>query len=156
MLSQVNEHMSPDARIEPIVESSRTFQPRTGRGFSIDEMNQVGVTINDARKMGLIVDLRRKTSHEDNIEALKLYMKEAGKRVHTKAAASAPKVDTEAAIAELTAIRAVKKADAAKLVKAGIKSLSDLAYCEIDKVSKKTGIEKDSLATMVKAALKKA
>ena len=148
--------MNSDARIEPTVKSSRTSQSRTGRGFSIDEIDQVGLPLKAARTMGLIVDMRRKTSHEDNIEVLKQYMKEAGKRASVKPAVSVPKVDTDAAIAELTTIRAVKKADAVKLVKAGVKSLAELAYCDVGKVSRKTGIDEDSLTAMVKAALKKA
>jgi hypothetical protein len=106
--------------------------------------------------MGLIVDMRRKTSHEDNIGILKQFMKKAGKPASAKVTVSAPKVDSDAAIAELVTIRAVKKADAVKLVKAGVKSLSELAYCDVAKVSKKTGIEEDRLTAMVKAALKKA
>jgi hypothetical protein len=148
--------MSSDARIEPTVKSARTLQPRMGRGFSIDEVNQVGLPLKAARTMGLIVDLRRKTSHEDNIEILKQFMKKAGKPASAKVTVSAPKVDSDAAIAELVTIRAVKKADAVKLVKAGVKSLSELAYCDVAKVSKKTGIEEDRLTAMVKAALKKA
>jgi hypothetical protein len=154
-LSQVNWHMSPDIRIEPTVESSRTFQPRKGRGFSIDEITQTELTVKAARSLGLIVDLRRKTSHEENVEALKQYLKDVGKRVVRKPVEQAAPAEADSVIAELMTIRAVKKADALKLSKAGVKSLSDLAYCEIGKVSKKTGIEEDRLAVMVKAALKK-
>lgn len=155
VLSQVNQHMNPDVGNEPTVKSSRTLQPRPGRGFSLGEINEAGLALKTARAMGLIVDMRRETSHEDNIEALKQYMKAAGERALARPAGPAPLVDTDAVITELTSIRAVKKADAAKLVDAGIRSLSDLAYCEIGKVSKKTGIEKERLTAIVRAALKK-
>lgn len=122
--------------------------------------------------MGLIIDLRRKTVHLENVEALKQYAKEMKaiaaevSRPKTKPKDKAkakpkppkkkpPKV-SEAAVAELSSLRAVKKAEAEKLVAAGIKSLSDLAYCDIDKVIKKTGIDEDRIVAMVKAALKEA
>jgi len=154
-LSQVNWHMSPDIRIEPTVESSRTLQPRKGRGFSIDEITQTQLTVKAARSLGLIVDLRRKTSHDENVEALKQYMKDVRKLAGKKPVERAAPAVADSVIAELTTIRAVKEADALKLAKAGVRSLSDLAYCEIGRVSKKTGIEEDRLAVMAKAALKK-
>jgi len=64
------------------------------------------------------------------------------------------KKDDKAA-AELSSLRAVKKDEAEQLVAAGIKSIADLAYCDIDKVAKKTGIKEDRITAMVKAALKK-
>ena len=38
---------------------------------------------------------------------------------------------------------------------AGIKTFEDLAYCDITKVVKKTGIDEERITAMVKAALKK-
>ncbi len=49
----------------------------------------------------------------------------------------------------------MKKADAEALVAAGITTLEDLAYCDIDKISNKSGIDADRLTAMVKAALNK-
>ena len=57
--------------------------------------------------------------------------------------------------AELSSLRAVKKEEAEKLVAAGIVTLSDLAFCEIDKVAKKTGIDVDRISAMMTAALKR-
>jgi hypothetical protein len=62
---------------------------------------------------------------------------------------------TDEIAAELASLRAVKAAEAPLLVDAGIKSMSDLAYCDIPKVAKKTGIDEDRITAMVKAALKK-
>jgi hypothetical protein len=59
------------------------------------------------------------------------------------------------AIDELFSLRAVKKVEAKQLVEIGIMNMSDLAYCEITKVAKKTGIDEDRVTAMVKAALKK-
>ena len=152
--------MSFDIIAEPTVKSPKSAKPRRGRGFSREETSQAGLTIDDARKMGLIVDLRRKSVYPENIEALKQYMKDLEEIIAalnkdkgvTVAVAASGAGD---AIAELSALRAVKAAEAPLLVDAGIKSLSDLAYCDIPKVAKKTGIDEDRITAMVKAALKK-
>jgi hypothetical protein len=151
--------MSFEIAAEPRVKSPSKAVPRRGRGFSIDETKKAGLAIEEARRMGLIIDVRRKTTHEENIEALKQYIKDLDDLVAeiTKTEVAKPKrtKKDDKAVEELAKLRAVKKAEAEKLVEAGIKSLSDLAYCEIDKVAKKTGIDEDRITAMVKAALKK-
>jgi hypothetical protein len=151
--------MSFDISTEPRVKSPAKAVVRRGRGFSIDEAKKAGLAIEEARRMGLIIDVRRKTTHEENVEALKEYIKDLDELIAemTKTEVSEPKrtKKDDKAVKELSSLRAVKKDEAEELVSAGIKSLSDLAYCEIDKVAKKTGINEDRLTAMVKAALKK-
>ncbi|MCW4043889.1 MAG: ribosomal protein L13e [Candidatus Bathyarchaeota archaeon] len=59
----------------------KIFKPdgkqRCGRGFSRDELGKAGVTYIEAVRVGLPVDFRRKTAHDENIEAVKAYMKKA-------------------------------------------------------------------------------
>ncbi|MFX0107741.1 MAG: ribosomal protein L13e [Candidatus Hodarchaeota archaeon] len=143
---------------ESMAKSPKTATPRRGRGFSISEAMQAGLSVKEARQMGLLIDIRRKTLHSENVAALKQYMKEIDEmvvEVSKPKKATAPKKSDEKIIEELTQLRAVRKADAPKLITAGIKSMSDLAYCDITKVSKKTGIKEDRVTAMVKAALKK-
>lgn len=155
MPNQVTESMSFDIITDPVVKSPRTASLRRGRGFSKDEVAQVELSIDEARQMGLIVDLRRKTMHQENIDALKQYIKDLETLVVKLEKEDKVKAAPDTRIAELSSLRSVKKAEAELLVKAGIKSIEDLAYCEIDKVSKNTGINQDRLTIMVKAALKK-
>ncbi len=48
---------------------------RPGRGFSIGEIKAVGLGVKEARMLGIYVDERRKTVHEENIWALAEYLK---------------------------------------------------------------------------------
>ena len=47
---------------------------RPGRGFSLGELREAGLTPEKARKLGIYVDKRRKTVHEWNVKALKDYV----------------------------------------------------------------------------------
>ena len=148
--------MSFEIIAEPKVKCPKTSRPRRGRGVSREETSQAGLTIDTARKMGLLVDLRRKSVYPENIEALKQYVKDLEEIIAALAkeegvAASS----TDDAAAELASLKAVKASEAPLLIDAGIKSISDLAYCDIPKVAKKTGIDEDRITAMVKAALKK-
>ena len=147
--------MSFDIIAEPTVKSPRDGRPKIGRGFSIEETKQAGLTILDARQMGLIVDLRRKTVHSQNVTALNQYMKDLEEFVTKLAEESKPVRGVVDAEKELASLRAVKVSEAKLLVDAGILSFSDLAYCDIPKVVKRTGIEEERITAMVKAALKK-
>jgi len=50
---------------------------KSGRGFSPNELVKAGVNRLQAKQMGLPVDFRRKTAHEDNIAALKAHAAKA-------------------------------------------------------------------------------
>jgi len=50
---------------------SQTGKRRPGKGFSPDEIKEAGLDAGSARKLGIPVDRKRKTSREENIEALK-------------------------------------------------------------------------------------
>ncbi len=50
---------------------------KSGKGFSPNELAKAGVNRLQARQMGLPVDYRRRTAHDDNIEALKAHAKTA-------------------------------------------------------------------------------
>jgi ribosomal protein L13E len=59
-------------------------EQRSGRGFSPDEIKKAGLTRAEARKMALPVDNRRKTAHEENVEAIKEYTRKAKAVIKTK------------------------------------------------------------------------
>ncbi|AOL17124.1 50S ribosomal protein L13e [Sulfolobus sp. A20] len=47
---------------------------RVGKGFSVGEIVKAGLTIEKARKLGIYVDIRRKSVHEENIQMLKKFI----------------------------------------------------------------------------------
>ncbi len=59
--------------LSPLVLTSKRKEKRKriGRGFSIGELKQAGISIRDARLKGIPIDRRRKTVHQWNVEALK-------------------------------------------------------------------------------------
>lgn len=61
--------------INPIIETGRKI--RQGKGFSLSELEAVEITAGKARKIGIPVDTRRKSSHDENIETLKEFLEKA-------------------------------------------------------------------------------
>jgi ribosomal protein L13E len=50
-----------------------TGKQRCGRGFSREELKKAGLNKAEAKKLEIPVDPRRKTAHDQNVEALKAY-----------------------------------------------------------------------------------
>ena len=50
---------------------------RSGRGFNRDEIGKAGLNSTEAARLGLPVDFRRKTAHDENVEAIKAYVEKA-------------------------------------------------------------------------------
>lgn len=60
--------------IKPLV-FKKGRQKRLGKGFSLKELKAAEVAVKEARKLGIPVDVRRKTAHEENIKILNELMK---------------------------------------------------------------------------------
>ncbi len=145
--------MSEYIRFEPVVKSPGTDRFRWGRGFSRREIEEAGLSVDEARRLGLMVDKRRKTVHAQNIDLLKKFLEEFESL--TDLIMEETTADRAAAVAELASLRSVKKDEAELLYDAGIRSIEDLAYCDIGKTANKTGIAEERITAMVKAAFKK-
>lgn len=66
--------MSKKNEIKAIVitrDNYKKLKKRIGRGFSINEIKEAGITIDKARKIGIYIDFRKKSKHIENIEKLK-------------------------------------------------------------------------------------
>jgi large subunit ribosomal protein L13e len=47
---------------------------RCGKGFSREELKKAGINLKEALKLGIPVDFRRKTIHNENVDAVKAFM----------------------------------------------------------------------------------
>jgi ribosomal protein L13E len=47
---------------------------RLGKGFSREELKKAETNFKDALKLGIPIDLKRKTAHDENVEALKTFL----------------------------------------------------------------------------------
>jgi large subunit ribosomal protein L13e len=61
--------------IQPVITSGD--RTREGKGFSAGELKAAETTPGEAVRLGVPYDPRRRTSHEENVEALRDYLKEA-------------------------------------------------------------------------------
>lgn len=54
-----------------VLTSTREWKrKKLGRGFSLGELERAGISLREARKLGIHVDRRRRTVHEWNVQAL--------------------------------------------------------------------------------------
>jgi large subunit ribosomal protein L13e len=62
--------------LKPIVVTrvKNKIKLREGRGFSKLELKEAGLNLSLAKKLGLRVDKRRKTIHEENVKVLKKFL----------------------------------------------------------------------------------
>ena len=55
-----------------------------GRGFSRTELEKASVNKQQARQMGLPVDLKRKSAHDENVETIKAHAQKAKAQAEAK------------------------------------------------------------------------
>ncbi len=64
-------------KVQSIVQK-KSNRTKVGRGFSRGELKEAGIGVKRALKLGISVDLRRKTKHEENVKRLKQYLRSLG------------------------------------------------------------------------------
>ncbi|MHA1237872.1 MAG: ribosomal protein L13e [Candidatus Odinarchaeia archaeon] len=145
------------------------LKKRKGRGFSLSELKEAGLTVDIAKRLGIPIDRRRRTLHPENVELLKDYVME--EQISAKPAKKAPvkekkkkvkpeekveKPSPEGALDELVQIKGLGKTSAEKLINAGIQSIKDLLNVEknIEKVAEETGISATRLQKWIEEAKK--
>ena len=60
--------------IKPLI-TKRNGKRKPGKGFSINELKAAGISKQQAQQAKLPVDSRRKSVHDDNVEAIKVHVK---------------------------------------------------------------------------------
>jgi ribosomal protein L13E len=56
----------------------------TGRGFSLSELAKAGLTRQDAKKIGIPLDVKRKSVHDENIQTLNAHAEKAKTQAQAK------------------------------------------------------------------------
>ncbi len=102
---------------KPVVQApSRKRCSREGKGFSIAELQDVGLTVSRARSLGVLIDVRRRTHYPENSRTLKM---------------------NYVITFPLREIKGVGKSAEAGLVRAGVFDARDLAEANIEELSAK-------------------
>ncbi|MFB0523248.1 MAG: ribosomal protein L13e [Candidatus Bathyarchaeia archaeon] len=103
--------------IEAIVKRKR--KTRKGKGFSREELREVGSSFSEALRRGIPIDTRRSTKHEENVTKLKAYSKAFRPKP--------PSSEKKAEIVELAEVKGVGSRTAEKLKEADIGNANELA-----------------------------
>ena len=98
-----------------VFRSMGTRRWRKGRGFSIKEIREAGLTLHKAKMLDLPIDKRRKTLHDWNVNLLRSHCIEI----------------------PLTEIKGIGQEIALEFKEIGITSVQDLLYCDVDVISAK-------------------
>jgi ribosomal protein L13E len=48
-----------------------------GRGFSLNELKEAGLNRQDAKKIGIPLDIKRKSLHDENVTCIKVHAEKA-------------------------------------------------------------------------------
>ncbi len=59
--------------IKPII-TAQNGKEKQGKGFSPDEIKEAGISKQKARQLKLPVDERRKSCHQENVDAIKAHL----------------------------------------------------------------------------------
>jgi len=57
--------------------TKRNGKKSTSRGFSLSELKEAALTRQDAKKIGIPLDVKRKSKHDENIQTLKAHADQA-------------------------------------------------------------------------------
>jgi ribosomal protein L13E len=96
-----------------------TRSMKKGKGFSKTELKDAEISINEAMKYGIPIDLRRSTTHEENVNTIKTYIE----KIESEAPAKKEKAKTTMPIED---IEGIGPTYAKKLIDTGIKTTDDL------------------------------
>ena len=64
--------------------TKRKGRKSASRGFSLTELKKAGLTRQDAKKMGVPLDIKRKSTHNENVETLKAHAEKAKPKAKPK------------------------------------------------------------------------
>jgi len=136
----------------------RKRRVRTGRGFSRGELRKLNLSVREALKLGIPVDVRRSTAHDENIEILKSFISE---RLHlekpTQPAESIPngklkskrKRKAAKVMLDLTQVPGIGQKRAEQLKNIGIDSVEKLAEADPKEASKSLQVSEKTVSKWI-------
>jgi predicted flap endonuclease-1-like 5' DNA nuclease len=124
--------------IRPIVK--RSMKTRKGKGFSKAELKDAELSVNEALKYGIPIDLRRSTKYEENVKKLKTFFEK------TKPEAPTKEEKAKTARSKIEDIEGIGPTYAKKLVDAGIKTTDDLLEAGSTPKGRETLAEKTAIS----------
>ena len=65
--------------------TKRNGKKSASRGFSISELKKACLTKQDAKKIGIPLDIKRKSAHDENVDTLKMHAEKAKTEAKPKA-----------------------------------------------------------------------
>jgi hypothetical protein len=102
---------------------------RKGRGFSQNELKQVGLSMKQAFHLGIPIDSRRSTTHQENVKALETHM-------------SLDALD-------LIEIKGIGQKRSEQLKTAGFDTVRKLAESEPKQIAEKVGVSEKSASRWI-------
>ena len=72
-----------------IIITKQNGKQSDGQGFSPNELKEAGVNKQQAKQLGIRVDVKRKSTHQENVDCIKSHAQEA--KTKAKAAPKKPK-----------------------------------------------------------------
>jgi len=148
----------------PEIQSPQSGETRNGRGFSLHELKDAGISLADARWMAIPIDSRRKTKHANNVKALKDYVnriealkkgaKKPSPKPKPKPKAEAKPAPTPAKSIEtdLADLPGITKKLAEIIAAAGIPSIRVLSTTAPRRLARLTDIKRDRAEKIIEGA----
>jgi hypothetical protein len=147
--------------LRPEIHSPKTGQKRYGRGFTLKELKDAGISLSDARWMAIPIDRRRSTHYSENITILKDYFERIRKLNQESKPAKpkekpvvreAPKPAPTPVDTDLTELPQVTKKIVETLVATGITSIRSLSTTSPRRLARLTDLKRERAEKLIDAA----
>jgi len=136
--------------IQAIVKRKR--KSRRGKGFSRGELKEKGLSFKQALKMGIPIDIRRSTKHDENVETLKTYLSIDTTKTYPEGRKQKAEATTPEATLDLAKVKGIGQKLSEKLMKAGIKDVNELAASSPEKIAKTIGVSEERASIFIENA----
>jgi large subunit ribosomal protein L13e len=119
----------------------RQIKKRVGRGFSIEELKEVKLSFTQALRVGIPIDIRRSTKHEENVKNLRVYVEEMKLKPDIK--------EKKEKFFELTEVKGIGSKTANQLREGGIITANQLASSNTEEIMNVTGFSKKKASKII-------